>query len=82
MIIEYNFKYNNNINKTYLQSKMCDLFAKKQQLLLSLLRLVKIIIVHSVIIVHSELIKWSSVDPYTRFKRISMKWQAAGVFKK
>jgi hypothetical protein len=76
MIIEYNFKYNNNINKTYLQSKMCDLFAKKQQLLLSLLlRLVKIIIVHS------ELIKWSSVDPYTRFKRISMKWQAAGVFK-
>jgi hypothetical protein len=40
-----------------------------------LLRLVKIIIVHS------ELIKWSSVDPYTRFKRISMKWQAAGVFK-
>jgi hypothetical protein len=76
MIIEYNFKYNNNINKTYLQSKMCDLFAKKQQLLLSLLRLVKIIIVHS------ELIKWSSVDPYTRFKRISMKWQAAGVFKK
>jgi hypothetical protein len=77
MIIEYDFKYNNNINKTYLQSKMCDLFAKKQQLLLSLLlRLVKIIIVHS------ELIKWSSVDPYTRFKRISMKWQAAGVFKK
>jgi hypothetical protein len=77
MIIEYNFKYNNNINKTYLQIKMCDLFAKKQQLLLSLLlRLVKIIIVHS------ELIKWSSVDPYTRFKRISMKWQAAGVFKK
>jgi hypothetical protein len=77
MIIEYNFKYNNNINKTYLQSKMCDLFAKKQQLLLSLLlRLVKIIIVHS------ELIKWSSVDPYTRFKRISMKWQAAGVFRK
>jgi hypothetical protein len=77
MIIEYNFKYNNNINKTYLQSKMCDLFAKKQQLLLSLLlRLVKIIIVHS------ELIKWSSVDPYTRFKRISMKWQAAGVFNK
>jgi hypothetical protein len=77
MIIEYNFKYNNNINKTYLQSKMCDLFAKKQQLLLSLLlRLVKIIIVHS------ELINWSSVDPYTRFKRISMKWQAAGVFKK
>jgi hypothetical protein len=56
---------------------MCDLFAKKQQLLLSLLlRLVKIIIVHS------ELIKWSSVDPYTLFKRISMKWQAAGVFKK
>jgi hypothetical protein len=77
MIIEYDFKYNNNINKTYLQSKMCDLFAKKQQLLLSLLlRLVKIIIVHS------ELIKWSSVDPYTRFKRISMKWQAAGVFRK
>jgi hypothetical protein len=77
MIIEYDFKYNNNINKTYLQSKMCDLFAKKQQLLLSLLlRLVKIIIVHY------ELIKWSSVDPYTRFKRISMKWQAAGVFKK
>jgi hypothetical protein len=77
MIIEYDFKYNNNINKMYLQSKMCDLFAKKQQLLLSLLlRLVKIIIVHS------ELIKWSSVDPYTRFKRISMKWQAAGVFKK
>lgn len=77
MIIEYNFKYNNNINKTYLQSKMCDLFAKKQQLLLSLLlRLVKISIVHS------ELIKWSSVDPYTRFKRIPMKWQAAGVFRK
>jgi hypothetical protein len=76
MIIEYNFKYNNNINKTYLQSKMCDLFAKKQQLLLSLLlRLVKIIIVHS------ELIKWFSVDPYTCFKRISMKWQAVGVFK-
>jgi hypothetical protein len=77
MIIEYDFKYNNNINKMYLQSKMCDLFAKKQQLLLSLLlRLVKIIIVHS------ELIKWSSVDPYTLFKRISMKWQAAGVFRK
>jgi hypothetical protein len=77
MIIEYDFKYNNNINKTYLQSKMCDLFAKKQQLLLSLLlRLVKIIIVHS------ELIKWSSVDPYTLFERISMKWRAAGVFRK
>jgi hypothetical protein len=55
MITEYNVKHNNKINKTYLQSKICDMYAKKQQPLL----LVKIITIHS------ELIKRSIIDPYT-----------------
>jgi hypothetical protein len=77
MIIEYNVKYNNNNNKTYLQSKIYDLFAKNYQLLLLslLLRLVKIIIVHS------ELIKRSSVDPYTLFQKNIDGLPTAGVFK-
>jgi hypothetical protein len=77
MIIEYNVKYNNNMNKTYLQSKIYDLFAKNYQLLLLLLllHLVKIIIVHS------ELIKRSSVDPYTLFQKNIDGLPTAGVFK-
>ena len=76
MIIEYNVKYNNNNNKTYLQSKIYDLFAKNYQLLLLLLlHLVKIIIVHS------ELIKRSSVDPYTLFQKNIDELPTAGVFK-
>ena len=76
MIIEYNVKYNNNINKMYLQSKIYDLFAKNYQLLLLLLlRLVKIMIVHS------ELIKRSSVDPYTLFQKNIDELATAGVFK-
>jgi hypothetical protein len=76
MIIEYNVKYNNNMNKTYLQSKIYDLFAKNYQLLLLLLlRLVKIMIVHS------ELIKRSNVDPYTLFQKNIDELATAGVFK-
>jgi hypothetical protein len=76
MIIEYNVKYNNNINKMYLQSKIYDLFAKNYQLLLLLLlRLVKIIIVYS------ELIKRSNVDPYTLFHNNINEMATAGVFK-
>jgi hypothetical protein len=76
MIIEYNVKYNNNINKMYLQSKIYDLFAKNYQLLLLLLlRLVKIIIVHS------KLIKRSSVDPYALFQNKIDETATAGVFK-
>ena len=76
MIIEYNVKYNNNMNKTYLQSKIYDLFAKNYQLLLLLLlRLVKIMIVHS------ELIKRSNVDPYTLFQKNIDGLPTAGVFK-
>jgi hypothetical protein len=59
----------------YLQSKIYDLFAKNYQLLLLLLlRLVNINIVHS------ELIKRSSVDPYTLFQNID-EMATAGVFK-
>jgi len=76
MIIEYNVKYNNNINKMYLQSKIYDLFAKNYQLLLLLLlHLVKIIIVYS------ELIKRSNVDPYTLFQNNINEMATAGVFK-
>jgi hypothetical protein len=65
MIMEYNVKHKNNIDITYFQIIMCCLFVKIQQLLLLwfLLRLVKIIIVHS------ELINWYSVDPCTLFQK-------------
>ena len=64
MIIEYNFKYNDKTNKTYLQSRMYDMFAKEQLLLL-----VKITNVYF------EIIKPSIVYPYMLFRRISIKRQ-------
>ena len=64
MIIEYNFKYNDKTNKTYLQSRMYDMFAKEQLLLL-----VKITNVYF------EIIKPSIIYPYMLFKRISIKGQ-------
>ena len=64
MIIEYNFKYNDKTNKTYLQSRMCDMSAKEQLLLL-----VKITNVYF------EIIKPSIVYPYMLFRRISIKRQ-------
>ena len=64
MIIEYNFKYNDKTNKTYLQSRMYDMFAKEQLLLL-----VKITNVYF------EIIKPSIVYPYMLFRRISIKGQ-------
>lgn len=64
MIIEYNFKYNDKTNKTHLQSRMCDMSAKEQLLLL-----VKITNVYF------EIIKPSIVYPYMLFRRISIKGQ-------
>lgn len=64
MIIEYNFKYNDKTNKTYLQSRMYDMFAKEQLLLL-----VKITNVYF------EIIKPSIIYPYMLFRRISIKGQ-------
>jgi hypothetical protein len=64
MIIEYNFKYNDKTNKTYLQSRMYDMFAKEQLLLL-----VKITNVYF------EIIKTSIIYPYMLFRRISIKGQ-------
>jgi hypothetical protein len=64
MIIEYNFKYNDKTNKTYLQSRMCDMSAKEQLLLL-----VKITNEYF------EIIKPSIVYPYMLFRRISIKGQ-------
>jgi hypothetical protein len=64
MIIEYNFKYNDKTNKTYLQSGMCDMSAKEQLLLL-----VKITNEYF------EIIKPSIVYPYMLFRRISIKGQ-------
>jgi hypothetical protein len=57
MIIEYNVKYNKNIKKTDLQSKMCDMFAKEQRQ------------VYEIIDVHSELIKPSSINPLYAFSK-------------
>jgi hypothetical protein len=64
MIIEYNFKYNDKTNKTYSQSRMCDMSAKEQLLLL-----VKITNEYF------EIIKPSIVYPYMLFRRISIKGQ-------
>ena len=57
MIIEYNVKYNKNIKKTGLQSKMCDMFAKEQRQL------------DEIIDVQSELIKPSSINPLYAFSK-------------
>ena len=64
MIIEYNFKYNDKTNKTYLQSRMYDISAKEQLLL-------RVKITN----VYFEIIKRSLVYPYMLFRRISIKWQ-------
>lgn len=65
MIIEYNFKYNDKTNKTYLQSRMYDISAKEQQLLLRV----------KITNVYFEIIKPSIVYPYMLFRRISIKGQ-------
>ena len=57
MIIEYNVKYNKNIKKTDLQSKICDMFAKEQRQ------------VDESTDVRSELIKLSSIDPLDAFSK-------------
>lgn len=57
MIIEYNVKYNKNIKKTDLQSKICDMFAKEQRQ------------VDESTDVHSELIKLSSINPLYAFSK-------------
>ena len=57
MIIEYNVKYNKNIKKTDLQSKICDMFAKEQRQ------------VDETIGVQSELIKLSSIILCTLFQK-------------
>jgi hypothetical protein len=57
MIIEYNVKYNKNIKKTDLQSKMCYMFAKEQRQ------------VDEIIDVQSELIKPSSINPLYAFSK-------------
>jgi hypothetical protein len=56
MIIEYNVKYNKNIKKTDLQSKICDMFAREQRQ------------VDEIVDVHSELIKLSSIIRNTLFQ--------------
>ena len=66
MIIEYNFKYNDKIDKTYLQSRMYDTSTKKQLLL-------PIKITN----VYFEIIKPSIVYPYMLFRRILIKGQEA-----
>jgi hypothetical protein len=66
MIIEYNFKYNDKIDKTYWQSRMYDASTKKQQLL-------PIKITN----VYFEIIKPSIVYPYMLFRRILIKGQEA-----
>jgi hypothetical protein len=68
MIIEYNFKYNDKIDKTYLQSRMYDMSTKKQQLLLPI----------KITNVYFEIIKPSIVYPYMLFRRILIKGQEAG----
>ncbi len=57
MIIEYNVKYNKNIKKTDLQSKMCNMFAKEQRQ------------VDEIIDMPSELIKLSSINPLYAFSK-------------
>lgn len=57
MIIEYNVKYNKNIKKTDLQSKICNMFAKEQRE------------VDESTDVRSELIKLSSIDPLYAFSK-------------
>jgi hypothetical protein len=66
MITEYNFKYNDKIDKTYWQSRMYDASTKKQQLL-------PIKITN----VYFEIIKPSIVYPYMLFRRILIKGQEA-----
>jgi len=70
MIIEYNFKYNDKIDKKCLQSRMYDASTKKQQLLL----LLPIKITN----VYFEIIKPSIVYPYMLFRTILIKAQEAG----
>ena len=57
MIIEYNVKYNKNIKKTDLQSKICNTFAKEKRQ------------EDEIIDVHSELIKLSSINPLYAFSK-------------
>lgn len=57
MIIECDVKYNKNIKKTYLQSKMCDMFAKKRRQ------------IDEIIDVPSELIKLSSINHLNAFSK-------------
>jgi hypothetical protein len=64
MIIEYNFKYNDKTNKTHLQSRMYDMSAKEQLLLL-----------FKITNLYFEIIKPSIVYPYMLFRRISIKGQ-------
>jgi hypothetical protein len=67
MIMEYNFKYNDKIDKTYLQSRVYDMSTKKQLLLLI-----------KITNVYFEIIKPSIVYPYMLFRRILIKGQEAG----
>ena len=69
MIIEYNFKYNDKIDKKYLQSRMYDASTKKQQQLLLPIKITN---------VYFEIIKPSIVYPYMLFRRILIKGQEAG----
>lgn len=57
MIIECNVKYNKNIKKTDLQSKMCDMFAKERRQ------------VDEIIDIPSELIKLSSINHLYAFSK-------------
>jgi hypothetical protein len=57
MIIEYNVKYNKNIKKTDLPSKMCNMFAKEQRQ------------VDEIVDMPSELIKLSSINPLYAFSK-------------
>jgi hypothetical protein len=69
MIIEYNFKYNDKIDKTCLQTRVYDMSTKKQQQLLLLIKITN---------VYFEIIKPSIVYPYMLFRRILIKGQEAG----
>ena len=57
MIIEYNVKYNKNIKKTDLQSKICNMFAKEHRQ------------VDESTDVRSELIKLSSINSLYAFSK-------------
>jgi hypothetical protein len=58
MIMEYNVRYNNSINKMDLQSKIYDMFAKQQLLFVKIIN------------IYYKFIKLSSVDPYLFQKNI------------